>query len=126
MSNKATQFKKGYDARRFVPVNAGLVAYHAKLGDLHRAQSLDAANYVYEVMMDKASHPKLRLTAAQEIMNRAAGKPVDVAVIVAIGSGNSEDITKYSNAELAQMIAKLTKDSDIIEGEFIEGPVDKG
>ena len=111
-------FKKGYDARRFVPVNAGLVAYYAKLGDLHRAQSLDAANYVYEVMVDKESHPKLRYAAAIEIMNRAAGKPVDVSIIATIGTGSAEDPTKLTNNQLTAMINKLTKDSDIIEGDF--------
>ena len=123
MSNKATQFKKGYDARRFVPVNHGLMAYYAKLGDLHRAQSLDAANYVYSVMMDNGLDPKLRFTAAQEIMNRAAGRPVDVSVIATISTGNAEDITKLSNNQLTAMINKLAKDSDIIEGDFI--PVDE-
>lgn len=122
MAKKPQQFKKGYDARRYVPVNAGLVAYHAKLGDLFRAQSLDAANYVYSVMMDREAHPKLRLTAATDIMNRAGGKPVDVSIIATIETGSADDPTKLSNKQLTAMINKLTKDSDIIEADYIEVP----
>ncbi len=126
MTNKATQFKKGPDARRYVPVNAGLMEYYAKLGDLHRLQSLDAANYVYSVMMDDKSHPKLRMTAAQEIMNRAAGRPVDVSILATVDSGSGKDVTKLSNTELTAIINKLTSNTGIIDADFEEVPDDKG
>ena len=126
MTNKATQFKKGYDARRYVPVNHGLVEYYAKLGDLHRAQSLDAANYVYSVMMNKSIDPKLRFTAAQEIMNRAAGRPVDVSVIATIDTSGAKNVSKLSNTELTALIHKLTGNSGAIDAEFVEVPDSKG
>ena len=69
-------------------------------------------------MMDDNAHPKLRLTAAIEILNRGIGKPVDVSVIATLDVGATQDITKLSNAELTAMINKY-QDSGTIEHEKV-------
>ena len=120
MTNKATQFKTGYDARRFVPVNSGLVEYYSKLGDLHRLQSLDAANFVYNTMNNEKASLKLRVVCAQEIMNRAAGKPVDRSVIITLDQGSDQDVSKLDTKQLEAIIAKLDDKPVAIEGEFKE------
>lgn len=112
---KPQSFKKGYDARRYVPVNSGLVEYYAKLGDLHRLQSLDAANFVFNTMNNEKAALKLRIVCAQEIMNRAAGKPVDRSVIVTLEAGSDTDPTKLDTKQLEAIISKLNDKQPIIE-----------
>lgn len=119
MAANQTSFKTGYDARRFVPVNNGLVEYYNKLGELHRAQSLDAANFVYATMTNKKASLKLRIVCAQEIMNRASGKPVDRSVIVNLDSGGSQDVKELTTIDLEQIIAKLDT-TQAIDAEFTE------
>jgi hypothetical protein len=118
MAKNQHSFKKGYDAKRYVPVNSGLVEYYAKLGDLHRLQSLDAANFVFQTMNDEKAALKLRIVCAQEIMNRAAGKPVDRSVIVTLEAGNSQDPAKLTTDQLESIIAKLDDKQPVIEAEF--------
>ena len=111
-------FKKGHDARRYVPTNTGLMDFHAKFSELLRAYSLDAVNLIVNTMNDEAAHPKLRLTAAIEILNRGLGKPVDVTVIATLDAGATQDISKLSNAELTKII-KEYQDSETIEHENV-------
>ena len=102
------KFKKGYDARRFVPTNAGLTQFYAELGEMLREHSKDAVLFMVKTMNDEKAHPKLRQSAAKEILDRGLGKPVDVTIVRTVSeSGQGKDISKMSDAELEQMIQAI-------------------
>lgn len=115
-----TAFKKGYDPRRFVPLNTGVTDFYAKVGQLMRQQSLEAVTYIYSVMKDPQAHPKLRYAAAVEILNRGMGKPVDRSIVATIEQGTTLDPSTMSDSELIQMIEQNRGNTNVIEADFTE------
>jgi hypothetical protein len=120
MGKNNTSFKVGYDAKRFVPVNNGLVEYHTRLGELLREQSLDAVSFLVNTMNNDKASLKLRVTAAHTILDRGLGKPVDRVVLASVDSGGSVDPATLDTAELERIISKLDDKEGIIDGEFTE------
>jgi hypothetical protein len=120
MGKNNTSFKVGYDAKRFVPVNNGLVEYHTRLGELLREQSLDAVSFLVNTMNNEKAALKLRVTASQEILNRGLGKSVDIVVHQGLDNGDTIDPTTLDTAELERIISKLDDKEGIIEGDFTE------
>lgn len=119
MTNKATQFKPGYDARRFVPTNNGLMEYHNKLAELMRHKSLEAVDFIYSTMKNDKAALKLRLQAANDILNRGLGKPVDRTVIATLDAGTAQaDPSKLSDEDLLNLVSKAVDKHSIIDGEF--------
>lgn len=120
MGANKTSFKKGYDARRYVPVNEGLVVFHDKLGSLLRERSLDAVTFLLETMNNEKASLKLRLVAANTILDRGLGKPVDRSVIAVMDAGTNQDPTKLDTKQLEAIITKLDDKALIIDAEFKE------
>jgi hypothetical protein len=111
-------FKAGYDAKRYVPTNNGLVAFHTELSSLLRGQSLDAVSFLVNTMNNEKASLKLRVTAAIQILDRGIGKPVDRSVIVTLDSGDTQDPSKLTTDQLESIIAKLDDKQPVIEAEF--------
>lgn len=122
MGNVSTQFKKGFDSRRYCPTNTGLWEFRQKLGDMLKAQSLEAFDYLMDTLKNEKAHPKLRKECAVEILNRSWGVPVStVHVQIADNNNSGADVTKLSTDDLEAMVAKLNTDgsSKVIEGELV-------
>ena len=117
MANK-TSFKKGYDARRYVPVNNGLVEYHSKLSELLRGQSLEVITFLINTMNDEKASLKLRMAAGVEILNRGLGRPVDITVIASLDNSSTQDATKLDTKQLEAIISKLDDKPVVIDAEF--------
>lgn len=126
-------FKKGHDPNRFVATNVGLTAFYAELGEMLREHSKDAVLYMVDTMNDEKAHPKLRQTAAKEILDRGLGKPVDVTIVRTVSeTGKGTDVAKMSDAELEQMIQAIDPiphrngpKEKPIEGETIENELNQ-
>ena len=106
-------FKRGYDANRYVKTNNGLVAFHNQLGELLRAQSIDAVSFLINTMNDDKAALKLRMVAAKEILDRGIGRPVDRVVVASLDASTGADPAKVTTAELEAMVSKLA-----LEGEY--------
>ena len=119
MPKSDTQFKKGFDPRRFRAQNYGVTEFYAKVGKIMREEALDSLKYLMDVRDDKNAHPKLRQAAAIEILNRGLGRPVDLTIITTLDQGNTIDPSALSDAELIKMIDK-NSNTNVIEGDFTE------
>lgn len=126
MGANQTSFKKGFDSRRHVPINSGLVAFHSELSELLRAQSLDAVTLLVDTMNNEKAALKLRIVAAKEILDRGVGRPVDRTVVATLDSATGQDASKVSTEELEAIVSKMAIDSGIIDAEFVEVPETKG
>ena len=115
-------FKAGYDARRYVPTNNGLVAFHTELSSLLRDQSLEAVSFLVNTMNNDKAALKLRVTAATQILDRGLGKPVDRSVIATMDAGSTVDVTKLDTKQLEAIISKLDDNPVVIAAEFKEVP----
>jgi hypothetical protein len=112
-------FKKGYDAKRYVPINNGLIEYHSKLSELMRVKSLEAVDFIYETMKNDKASLVLRLKAANDILDRGLGKPVDRTVIATLDAGTAQaDPSKLSDQDLLNLVSKSIDKHSIIDGEF--------
>lgn len=121
MTKNNTSFKKGYDPKRYVPLNTGINDFYSKVGALMRQQSIEAVSYVYGVMKDEQAHPKLRYAAAVEILNRGMGKPIDRSVIATIdASGTEVNPIEMTDLELEQFIKEVPRLNQVIEGEIVK------
>ena len=120
MSNKSTQFKAGYDAKRFVPVNMGLVEFHKELAGLLRLQSLDAVSFLVNTMNNPKAALKLRVVAANQILDRGLGKPVDRVVLSTLDAGRDINIETLDTKSLELMIANLSDKPQVIDAEYEE------
>ncbi len=123
---KPQSFKKGFDSRRYVPVNNGLVAFHTQLAELLRSQSLDAVTFLIDTMNNEKASLKLRVTSAIQILDRGIGRPVDRTVIATIEAGSQLDATKMDTKQLEAIIAKLDNQTGVIDADFVEVPETKG
>ena len=118
-------FKKGFDSRRHVPTNNGLVAFHSELSELLRAQSLDAVTFLVNTMNDEKAALKLRMVAAKEVLDRGIGRPVDRTVVATLDASTGQDATKVTTEELEAIVAKMGLESGVIEADFVEVPETK-
>lgn len=100
MAANQTSFKRGFDPRRAVHQGKGIQVFRDTLAEHMRNLSLDAVAYVQSVLNDPTQHPKLRMIAAQEIMNRSWGLPVNTMVIKDLDSGAGKLARDMSNEEL--------------------------
>jgi hypothetical protein len=115
MGANQTSFKKGHDPRRFTNENNGLVNYHQELTKLLNARSMEAITFMYDTLNNEKASLVLRMRAAEQILDRAHGKPVDRAVITTVDSGTNQDAKTLDDATLLLLIKQL--DSKVIEGE---------
>lgn len=116
-------FKKGFDAKRFVPTNDGMMNFYKELNGLLRQQSLEAFTFLVDTMNNDKASLKLRATVAMDILNRGVGKPVDVTVVATITDTIGADASKIDTAQLESIInnASVIKDNEkVIDGDFIE------
>lgn len=120
MANKDNYFKQGFDSKRFVPVNNGLVAFHTELASLLRNQSLDAVNFMIDTMNNEKASLVLRMRAAEQILDRGIGRPVDRTVVATMDAGTAQDVTKLNTEELEAIIAKLDVKEPVIDADFEE------
>lgn len=118
MGANKTSFKKGYDAKRYVRTNEGLMTFYKELNELLRTQSLEAFTFLVETMNNPKASLKLRATVAMDILNRGIGKPVDVTVIATLDRGTDQTADKITTNELEQIVSKLNDKPVVIEGEF--------
>jgi hypothetical protein len=121
-----TSFKKGYDAKRYVPVNEGLVQYHKRLGELLRDRSLDAVDFILDTMNNEKASLKLRVSCANDVLDRGLGRAVDRTVVAMLDSGTGKDAARLTTSELEAIISKLDDNSGIIEADYEEVPFIKG
>ena len=115
-------FKKGFDAKRYVPVNQGLMAFHTELSSLLRDQSLGAVNFLINTMNDEKASLKLRMVAAIQVLDRGLGRPVDRSVITTLEAGSTLEASKIDTKQLESIIAKLDDKPGVIDGEYVEVP----
>lgn len=122
MTKNKTSFKKGFDSKRYVPINQGLVAFHQELSSLLRDQSLDAVSFLVNTMNNEAASLKLRVVAAHTILDRGLGKAVDRTVIATIDAGTAQaDPSKLTDEQLLQLV-NSSVNNNIIDADFIEVP----
>ena len=114
-------FKKGFDARRHIPQNAGIYEFRLKLAEMLREKSLDAFSYLVEVLNDKNQHPKLRKECAVEILNRGLGAPVNTVMIEQLDGKEGADASTLSTKDLERIVLKLApSNGHVIESKPVE------
>ena len=101
-------FRSGYDHRRY-STNNDVMTYHKNLGDMLREHSLDAVNYIVEVMNDQSASTKLRLVAAKEILDRGIGKPVDRVVLASLERQREKPVEELTDSELISIINQFNE-----------------
>lgn len=131
------QFKAGHDPRRRKhdeQVAAFRREFTAKLAE----SSNDVAQFLLDTMRDPSTPPKVRLNAANNIMDRILGKPVAYAAVAVQGDTagiSQKDIGTLSDTAILQLleqsgtIAPLSSVNTAIDGEFTESapePIQRG
>lgn len=96
-------FKKGFDKKRFVHQPTEVREYRQQLAEHVRVLSPLALKLIKDTLKGKPVS-KLQLVAARDVLDRCGGTPVNSVIIETVNSPDSEDISKYSNAELTAMI----------------------
>lgn len=105
-------FKKGHDPRRFVHRPTEVIEFRKQLAAHLRELSPLAAKLLKDTLKGKPV-TKLQVLAARDILDRVAGTPVNSIVIETIDGPSGKDVSKYTNAELSEMIKNLGGD-DVI------------
>ena len=92
-------FKKGHDSRRFVHRPTEVIEFRKQLAEHLRELSPLAAKLLKDTLKGKPV-TKLQVIAARDILDRCGGTPVNSVVIEHLDTPKSDNISKYSSAEL--------------------------
>ena len=121
-------FKPGNDPNRYQAV--GLGEWRKEVSDQIRTHIPECIEFILTTIRNEKAHPKLRLTAVQELMNRGLGKPVDTTMIISLDPAeDTRDVQTLTDSQLESLVHTLSNKHEkelSIDGEYTEVSNDGG
>lgn len=84
----------------------------------------DMVNVLYDIATDDTNYARDRIAAAEAILNRGYGRPVDANKIEA-DSGDIINVEKLTSAQLMNIISEYN-DAEVVEQQLLPAPTPEG